>query len=276
MDDMTSEASGNPSYVHAVSPDAPGSVLGKAHMLLAAFTSGPSTMGLAELSRRSGVPKASAHRLAVELAGLGMLSRTPAGYQLGWRIFELGQLVPMPANLRAIARPALMDLRTQVHGVVHLAMPQGDDCVYLERLAGRRETDLLAAVGARVPNYSTASGLLFLAYADEQYLSCLGEKALRALGVQHYRQLDGLFGAIRDRRYSYENQQCVPGFKTTAVPVFDTGSKQVVASISVTMPSTRRDEQQIVRALWAAAHEISKALNYPAPETGISPRPFTG
>lgn len=257
-------ASEDPSDLDAASTETPASVLGKAHLLLTAFTAGPTTMGLTELSRRSGVSKASAHRLAGELAGLGLLARTPGGYQLGWRIFELGQLVPVPASLRAIARPALMDLRAQIHGVVHLAMPQGDDCVYLERLAGRQETGLLASVGSRVPNYSTASGLLFLAYADEQYLSCLGEEALRALGVQHYRELDERFAVIRERRYSIENQQCVPGFKTTSVPVFDTGTEQIVAAISVTMPAARRDEQQIIRALWAAANGISRALNRPA------------
>ena len=253
----------DPSDKYPAAPEAPGSVLGKAHLLLAAFVDGPSTMGLTELSRRSGVPKASAHRLALELAGLGLLARAPGGYQLGWRIFELGQLVPMPASLRAIARPSLMDLRVQIHGVVHLAMPQGDECVYLERLAGRQETGLLAAVGSRMPNYSTASGLLFLAYADEEYLSRLGQEALGALGVQHYKDLDRPFALIRERRYSVENQQCVPGFKTTSVPVLDIGTEQIVAAISVTMPATRRDEQQILRALWTAAGEISKALNRP-------------
>ena len=53
----------------------PASVLGKAYLLLGAFAGGPATLGLTELSRRSGVPKASTHRLAVELVDLGLLAR---------------------------------------------------------------------------------------------------------------------------------------------------------------------------------------------------------
>lgn len=247
----------------AEASDTPISVLGKADLLLAAYVSGPNTMGLTELSRRSGVPKASAHRLAVELVALGLLARTPAGYQLGWRIFELGQLVPGPASLRTVARPALMDLRAATRGVVHLAVPQGSDCVYLERLAGRQETSMVAGVGSRVPKYATASGRLFLAYADEQTLSRLDRAALRALHVHHYSELNASFAQIRDRRYSEENQQCVQGFKTTSVPVFFPGTEQVTAAISVTVSSGRRDDKQIIHALWAAASDISRGLQNP-------------
>ena len=63
-------ASEDPSDLDAASTETPASVLGKAHLLLTAFTAGPTTMGLTELSRRSGVSKASAHRLAGERPAL--------------------------------------------------------------------------------------------------------------------------------------------------------------------------------------------------------------
>ncbi|GAC50743.1 IclR family transcriptional regulator [Gordonia aichiensis] len=240
--------------------DYPLSVLGKAHLLLAAFSTGPATMGLTELSRRSGVPKASAHRLAMELATLGLLARTPDGYQLGWRIFELGQLVPGPANLRSIARPALMDLRASTRGVAHLAVPQGTECVYLERFAGRREMRLLASVEYRVPMPTTASGRLFLSYAEPPALADLDHQALTKFGVHTRSELAVRLASIRERRFSEENQTCVSGFKTIAVPVFYPGPEQVVAAISITMMAERRDDQQVLHALWAAATDITHGL----------------
>jgi DNA-binding IclR family transcriptional regulator len=239
----------------------PASVLGKAHQILEAFATGPSTMGLTELSRRSHIPKASAHRLAVELVGLGLLARTPKGYQLGWRIFELGQLVPGPASLRAIARPALVDLHLATRAVVHLAVPQGGDCVYLERFAGRREMPLLAAVGARMPKHATASGRLFLAYQDEP---APGTELLAAFGAPDTATLAGVFEAIRDRRSCSENQECVSGFKSTAVPVFYPGTTHVLAAISATTTADRRDDQQVTHALWAAANDIMRGLGLTA------------
>lgn len=238
----------------------PVSVLGKAHLLLEAFAAGTSTLGLTELSRRSGVPKASTHRLAVELTALGLLTKTQGGYQLGWRIFELGQMVPGPAAICSVAKPILMDLRAATRAVVHLSVPKGLETVYLERFAGRRENASINTVGSRVPSYTTASGVLFLAYADPQLLADLPMHALRYLGVNDRFELESHFEEIRVRRYAQEPRPCVPGLKTIAVPVAYPGTDQVIAAISVTMPVGRRDDKQVANALWTAASQISRGV----------------
>ncbi|MFT4287518.1 IclR family transcriptional regulator [Nocardioides sp.] len=238
----------------------PPSVLGKAHLLLEAFASGSSTLGLTELSRRSGVPKASAHRLAVELVGLGLLAKTPQGYQLGWRIFELGQLVPGPANLRAIAKPLLMDLRVAIRAVVHLAVPKGAETVYLERFAGQHEIASVNTVGHRVPSHTTASGMIFLAHGTPRALADLPEDALTLLGLRDRTELEERFAGIRGRRFAEEPRQCVPGLKTIAVPVMYPGTDQVIAAVSATMPVGRRDDQRVCHALWTTAGDISRGI----------------
>lgn len=257
MPDITDDES---EYFEDEASGPPPSVLAKTHQLLAAFTCETTTLGLTELSRRSGVPKATTHRLGVELVELGYLTRTPKGYQLGWRIFELGQLVPGPANLRGVARPALMDLRTAVRAVVHLAVPHGLDCVYLERLAGRREVRVVTAVDTCVPSWSTASGRLFLAHSDPQVLTYLDRQALSALGVSHHSELRAPFAKIREIRYSEEHQYCLAGFKTTSVPVTYGSSDRVVAAISVTRLVERKDDQQLLHELWSTAKDISRRL----------------
>lgn len=241
---------------------APLSLLAKANLLLSAFTHDITTMGLTELSRRSGVPKASVHRLCAEMVELGYLARTPKGYQLGWRIYDLGRLVPGPARLREIARPALQDLRMVTRAVVHLAVPQGSDCVYLERIAGRRELAVVSAVGDRVPNHSTASGRLFLAHADEQTLAQVEQEALDFLSLQTPAQLHRLLEDIRQRRFSDE-ATILRGFKSISVPVVYPGTGHVIASISVTVDADRRDDQQLRHALWGTAADISRGLVAP-------------
>ncbi|MEV6134448.1 IclR family transcriptional regulator [Streptomyces violaceusniger] len=237
------------------SGDIPVSVLGKAHRLLAAFTGGATTLGLTELSRRSGVPKASAHRLSMELASLGYLSRTPEGYQLGWRIYELGQLVPA-ASLRAIARPALVDLRMSTKAVIHLVVPRGRECVYLERLVGQREMASVAPVGMRMPSFLTASGRIFLAYNEDPHT--LDSKTLTALGLKDHREARKFFADIRNRRYAEERQQCSAGVRALSVPIMY-GDK-VIGAVSATVPISRRDDQQLLHALWATAADISRGL----------------
>src|SRR4051812_24950948 len=116
--------------------DYPNSVLGKAQLLLGAFESGAFQLRLTELSRRSGVPKASAYRLAQELVQWGLLERTGDTYQLGMRVFELGQRVPVAAVLRRVARPLLTDLFAATRATIHLAVLDGGHVLYVEKVAG--------------------------------------------------------------------------------------------------------------------------------------------
>ncbi|ROO60582.1 IclR family transcriptional regulator [Micromonospora sp. Llam0] len=241
------------------------SVLGKAHQLFGAFDGSRTTLGLTDLSRRSGVPKATAYRLAQELVQLHLLERVTDGYQLGWRMFELGQLVPGPANLRRVARPALTDLHATIKAVIHLAVPHGLDTLYLERLAGRRDKRIHTAVGTRLPLWFTASGKLFLAHsADSEYALSVLERgdvtARTRRSLRSSAQLRAQLAMIRERRWAEEHEECLDGYKTYAVPITVGGPQQVSAAVSATVEVGRRDDQQIARTLWAAATEISRAL----------------
>ena len=86
------------------------SVLGKARLILDTFDSDTTDLSLTELTRRSGVAKASVHRLAGELVEWGLLERAGTKYRLGLRLFELGQMVPRQRILRDAALPYMEDL----------------------------------------------------------------------------------------------------------------------------------------------------------------------
>lgn len=254
------------------------SVLGKAHLVLGAFSSGSTCLGLSELSRRSGVPKATVHRIGTELVELGYLSRTPDGYQLGWRIFELGRLVPGPAHLRAVARPAMLDLRAATQAVVHLAVPHGTDCCYLERLGGRREAAVVAAVGSNVSRPLTVSGRVLLAYSDDQEDVIAELEAQRADGPPSSDRLDPAalraeLAQIRARRWAQERESCMHGYKSFAVPIMYFGGDRIIGTISATVPADRRDDQQLIHALLATAADIGRGLyRQNSSHTGPGPR----
>ncbi|MEU6657657.1 IclR family transcriptional regulator C-terminal domain-containing protein [Streptomyces sp. NPDC046821] len=172
-----------------------------------------------------------------------------------------------------MARPALLDLRAVTRAVIHLAVPQGSDCVYLERLAGRRESALVSAVGSRMPSLLTASGRVFIAYGDDEeaVLSAPAPTAADgspAFGPAEVPVLRAEFAAIRTRRWAEERERCVAGFKTFAVPVMYVGSDHVIAAVSATVPVDRRDEQQLVYALWATAADIGRGFR----RAGTAPR----
>jgi len=80
-------------------------VLGKARLILEAFEVVDDDLSLSELVRRTGIAKASVHRLAAELVDWGVLERSGSSYRLGMRVVDLGARVPrdrLPREAAAI------------------------------------------------------------------------------------------------------------------------------------------------------------------------------
>src|SRR5690606_33970213 len=72
--------------------------------VLNAFRADDDCLGAAELARRSGLPRSTAHRIALELVEAGLLERQGTRVRLGLKLFEIGQRVPRQRVLRDAAR----------------------------------------------------------------------------------------------------------------------------------------------------------------------------
>ena len=71
----------------------------RAAAIIGAFDDKAPVLSLAELSRRTGLPKSTVHRIVAELVTLRVLDRQGSGpsgegYRLGMWLFERGELVP--------------------------------------------------------------------------------------------------------------------------------------------------------------------------------------
>ena len=147
---------------------APISVLARATAVIEAFDEEGPVLTLAELARRTGLPKSTVHRLAGELVELRVLERTGApgadGYRLGIWFFERGELVPTHRSLSDAALPVMEDLREATRQRIHLAVLEGVDVVYVEIL-GTGKHDLASRTGGRLPAHATGVGKVILAYS---------------------------------------------------------------------------------------------------------------
>lgn len=248
------------------------SVLGTAHFILGAFSGETQNLRLTELSRRCGVPKATVYRLSEQLVELGYLAKTHAGYELGWRLFQMGKLVPGPARLVESARPTLIDLRDAMRAsVVHLAVLRGIECHYLEHISGRLDAQVVAAVDSGVPALSTACGRVLLADRDESRAEDL---AASLTSVEKVGKLRDVFAEIRARRWAGEFGERVSGMRSLAVPVKYSADGPLIAALSVTVASARKDDRTILNALWTASREITRGMEYSWPvRLAGEPRP---
>ncbi|MER6584009.1 helix-turn-helix domain-containing protein, partial [Nonomuraea sp. NPDC001023] len=104
-------------------------VLGKAVTILRAFRPDDRVVSLAELVRRTGLHKATVHRLSGDLVANRLLDRADGGYRLSRGLFELGMLASLERSLLELAMPFLQDLYERTHETVHLGVREGHDVV---------------------------------------------------------------------------------------------------------------------------------------------------
>ena len=240
------------------------SVLGRAVAILRAFGPDEPVLSLAELARRTGIPKATVHRMAADLVDLRLLDRTEIGYRLSGGLFELGMRASAERSLLELAMPFLQDLYERTHETVHLGVAEGQEVVYVAKIGGHRQVATPSRPGGRMPMHCTAIGKVLLASADPPVRHTVLSRPLErrtphtivAPGLLN-RQLEG----VLERGVAFEREESTVGLLCVAAPVLDAGGQRALAAISVTGPVGRFRPEQHVAAVRAAATGLSSVLS---------------
>jgi DNA-binding IclR family transcriptional regulator len=231
--------------------------------VLSAFCAEHPLLSLTQLSRRTGLPLATAHRLAAELTTWGALERDAGGrYRIGLRLWEVGSLAPRGLGLREVALPFLEDLYETTHETVQLAVLDGTDVVYLERIPGRDSVSVLTRVGGRWPAHLTGVGLALLAYASretqERYLA--GPLArLTERSITGAARLRRELAEVRRLGYAVSDGQVTLDALSVAAPVHDRDD-HVVAALSIVVRTGTVPTAVLAPAVRTSARAISRAL----------------
>lgn len=241
------------------------SVLGKARSILDVFLDGEpggttAVLSLTELARRSGVAKASVHRLCGDLVDWGLLEREGTGYRLGLLLFEMGQRAGQRRLRDAALRP-MEDLVAECGETVHLAVPSGADVLYVEKLSGHRPVTAPSAVAGRLPLHATATGKVLLAFGPPARLDAVLRAGLRRVTprtLTHPPLLLAQLDRIRRERIATEVEECRLGHASVAVPVED--GHGVVGALSITGPTSRPDPARHAGRLRRAAGTVGRRL----------------
>jgi DNA-binding IclR family transcriptional regulator len=222
--------------------------LDKAVSILRALAEEPAT--LAELVERTGLPRATAHRLAVALEGHRLVRRTESGaWAPGPALAELGRSA---ANLAELADRHLVTLRDASGESAQFYVRDGASrvCVAVaERTSGLRDT---VPVGARLPLTagSAAHALLAFAPADE-VTRLLPNASFTARTLLE----------VRRRGWAHSVAEREPGVASLSAPVRDPGGA-VLGAVSISGPVERlgrRPSPEVVGAVLDAAAAIARA-----------------
>ncbi|WP_106403673.1 IclR family transcriptional regulator [Actinocorallia populi] len=248
--------------VAAAHPGLESSMLARAARIMYCFTASAPELTLTDVARRTGLPRSSVHRILDQLVQLRALERTDSRYRLGLGLIELGALAAQQNRLRETAFPHLHRLHTATRALVHLAVPDGHEIVYLEKVGGAPAGGAPTRMGGRQPAYCTGAGKAMLAFADE-------EDVARVLGaglaprtpatITDPRAFRRELAGIRERGVALDREENHRGVVCVATPLRD-GLGRPVAAISLCGPPSRLNPQALTPSLLMAAREVRRAL----------------
>jgi len=230
----------------------------------------PQGMGVTEIGAKVNLHKSTVHRLINVLARRGYVEKDPkqGTYKIGFKFIEISSLYMNQLELKTEAFPFMRRLAEQTGQVTHLAILDGFDVVYIEKIDVVRSLRLYSQIGKRVPIYCTALGKVLLAGQNES----IRKSILDSIKYEYFtentivdknvllKQLD----EAEKRGWAADNEEYEPGIRCIAAPVKDFTGK-VIAAVSVTgeksIVSEEKDEQT-VRLTVEAALGISKRIGY--------------
>ncbi len=227
-------------------------------------------LGVTEIGSRLGLHKSTVHRILGAMAQRGYIEKTgPKGvYKLGLKLVEISSVYLNSVELKTEARPFLSELAWSVKQPAHLAIFDGSDVVYIDKVELVNSMRLYSQIGLRIPVYCTALGKSLLSgFSDSEAASILSKTKFNKFTghtILNKSEILRQISQVRERGWSLDDEEHEEGVRCIAAPVFDYRG-QVAAAISVSgsllVISPDRDEE-IGRMVMETAFNISRRLGF--------------
>lgn len=244
--------------------------VGRALDILCSFSVEKTRWKLTELSSRLSLPKSSTFRILSALCNYGFLEedKDTKQYRLGLKIYELIEAVEIRQILSKLVRPFLAELSEETGEITHVAVKNGFEFMYVDRMEGRYRFGLRTHIGMHLPMHIGGLGKVLLAYCDTKESEFILEHAKLVRfthnTITNPRKMRETLNEIRRSGYAIDEEEYEDGLTCVAVPIFDhTGD--VVAALSVSGPRGRLTIQKMPEYIMKTLNtgeKISRALAY--------------
>jgi DNA-binding IclR family transcriptional regulator len=237
------------------------SVVDRVVRVITAFPEGVHVLPLSELAGRAELPLTTAHRLVRQLAGHGLLELGAGGsVRLGLRLWELVNRNSPTLALREAAIPFMEDIQQVLNQNVNLAVLDGWDALFVERLSRRGSVLNRAQIAGRMPVHVSSAGVALMAgqppEVQAEYLRQFRDPA----GKLAREELRTLLQESAENGFTQLVGVVDPDTSAIAVPVRD-ARNSTVAALGVVVPPRDMRLQALVPALQTAARGIGRQLN---------------
>lgn len=240
--------------------------------ILEAVAQRASGMSNADISRKLGIPKSSASYILRTLERRGYLRRDPetARYRLGIKVLSLSRGALSGLDVREAALPVMRQLVDHSHMTSHLAILDGDEAVYVEKVEAPGFIKMDTWVGRRMEIHSTSVGKALAAYLDPQKIESIlrtrGMKKLTSRTITSPGRYMKELEKVREQGYAVDDEENSSEVRCVAAPIFG-ASGQVEASLGTTGTIHQVSLEmlpKVAASVKEAALRISHQLGYDA------------
>lgn len=249
--------------------------LPKVLQVLECFSHRAANLTPADIAARTGLPRATTHRLVSSLRDIGLLEQNGRRdtYKLGMKLFQLGSLVLANLDLDTHARPHVTRLQRITGEAIHLCVFDGIQMAFVERQEMSAAGNTAVTRIESAPVYCTGVGKAFLAFQDEATIAKIIEEGLPGRTPHTLSDATALredLRLTRERGYAIDNEENEPHIRCVAAPIRDSNGG-VIGGISISGP----DERMPWTRLEGLAPVVVEAADSISMELGWNPRRTT-
>ncbi|HTN64791.1 MAG TPA: IclR family transcriptional regulator C-terminal domain-containing protein [Burkholderiaceae bacterium] len=225
------------------------------------------SLTIAQISHKTGIPRAAVRRCLHTLRQLGYADSEANNFSLTPKILTLGYSYLSSTPLAVSAQPCLNEISRTLHESSSIAVLDGGEVLYVARAATSRIMSIALNAGSRLPAYCTSLGRVMLAHLPPEelqaYLDQVELKAFTERTVVSAKRLREILATIRQAGYAIVEEELEAGLRSIAVPVRG-ASGRVVAALNVGAQAGRvsraQMEEQFLPALLRGAQELAALL----------------
>jgi IclR family KDG regulon transcriptional repressor len=223
-------------------------------------------MGVTEIAKFTGFNKSSTHRYLQTLVDLGYAASEDGKYLPTLKIWQLGSRIIRKLDLRRITRPVMDRLAKDTRETIHLAVLEGIEAVYIDKVDGGHSIRAFSEIGDRAPCHCSATGKIFLSYDESAWHQVMAEPRISYTdkSITSEALLQSERTKILEQGYATNFGEWEVGVGGVAAPIWNS-SGDVIAAIGLVLPLSRHSEEQFAMhtsSIKIAAQQISKSMGY--------------
>jgi IclR family acetate operon transcriptional repressor len=250
--------------------ETPSTAVDRTVSILEEVAAHPHGMSNAEISRKLRIPKSSASYILRALEKHGYISRDHENgrYRIGLKVLNLGRGALSGIDVREVALPIMRQLVDHSGITSHLAILDGPQAVYVEKVEAPGFVKMDTWIGRRMEVYSTSVGKSLVAHLPEDAVQSIvrerGMKRRTPLTITQPGKFLVELEKVREQGYSVDNEENNLGVRCVAAPVLNAAG-QVAAAVNITGTTQQVTLEllpRIAEMVKEAARRISAQLGY--------------